>query len=189
MFAQPAHQWRRAACAEPLHETLHAGFDDRFGLRHCALAHIHAFLHHAAQIIDGVEIDIGEAAGFRFDVTWHRKINHEHRAALALFQGAFNQTEAENRQRTGGARDDDVEFVQLMRQIAETNRAALQPGCQPLRALHRAVCHADRERALRGEVGGGKIDHLAGADEQHVRLVERGKDARCQTHTGRGHGY
>ena len=68
-----------------MHETLHARLDNRFGLRYRTLAHVESFLHHAAQVIDGIEINVIEIAGFRFDVARHRQIDHEHRPALALF--------------------------------------------------------------------------------------------------------
>ena len=42
---------------------------------------------------------------------------------------------------------------------------------------------------LGGEMVGAQLDHFAGADEQHVLLVDAGEDALRQAHRGGGHGH
>ena len=60
----------------------------------------------------------------------------------------------------------------------ETDRGEL------LAALEGAVGDRDGARVLRGEVGGGQLDHLAGADEQHLDLGQVLEQLPGQSHRG-----
>src|SRR5690606_41039400 len=63
---------------QPVHEVLHARFDYRFGLHHRRATRISAALHHTPEIVHGIQIDIGQATDFSFDVAWHREVDHDH---------------------------------------------------------------------------------------------------------------
>ena len=60
---------------------------------------------------------------------------------------------------------------------------------QQLRALERAIGDRDRLRVLRGEMRGAELDHLAGADEQHVLAGQAAEDALRHPHGGGRHRY
>ncbi len=56
-----------------------------------------------------------------------------------------------------------------------------------MRALDRPVRDGDRFRMLRGEVRRRQLDHLAGADEQHVFALQAAKDALRHAHRSGSH--
>ena len=59
---QRLDQRHRAALVEPVDEALHAGLDDRLGLRHRGLALLAGALHQRREVVDGVEVDVGQRA-------------------------------------------------------------------------------------------------------------------------------
>ena len=126
-------------------------------------------------------------ADFGFDIARHRQIDHEHRLVAARLDRAFDQAQADDRQRRRGAGHDDVELRQLLRQVGQADRAAVEAVRQRFAAFQRAVGDGQRFRILRGEMGRAQFDHFAGADEQHVLLGDRVEDALRQAHRGGGH--
>jgi hypothetical protein len=56
-----------------------------------------------------------------------------------------------------------------------------------LAAFDGAVGHGHRARAARGEVGGGQLDHLAGADEEDADLAQVLEQLGGQAHRGSSH--
>src|SRR6478735_2722975 len=60
----------RAAPVEPLDEALHAGLDDRLGLCHRRLALLAADLDQRREVVEGVEVDVGEPRDLGLDVAW-----------------------------------------------------------------------------------------------------------------------
>ena len=89
---QGLNQGDGAALVQPVHEALHAGVDDGFGLGHGGLALFASGLHHGGEVIDGIEVDVVQTRDFGFDVARYRQVHHEHGAALAGLERAFNRT-------------------------------------------------------------------------------------------------
>ena len=73
------------------------------------------------QVIDGVEVDVGQRLDFDFNVARHGQIDHEHGPVLAQFHGPLDRAQANDRQRAGGAADDGVKFVQAAGQVAQAH--------------------------------------------------------------------
>ena len=107
---------------------------------------------------------------------------------LRCLDGALDHALAEDRQRAGGGGDDDVVGGQVVGQIVQRDGAAAEALRQRAGALQGAVGDGDVLGVLRGEMVGAQLDHLAGADEQHVLLVDAGENALRQAHRGGGHG-
>ena len=113
-----------------------------------------ADLHQRRQVVDGVEVDVGQARDLGLDVARHRQVDHEHRPVAARLQRALDRAQADDRQRARGARDDDVELGQARRQVGQAHRfgaeargRALSPRSQ------RAVGDRHRARLARREMG------------------------------------
>ena len=82
---QLADQGHGAALHHPVHKALHPGVNDDLGLRHGRLSVCLTGLHHAGQIVDGVQVDVFQRFDFGLNVTRHCQVDHEHGLALALF--------------------------------------------------------------------------------------------------------
>ena len=61
----------------------------------------------------------------------------------------------------------------------QLDRLAVEAVREALCALHRAVGDRDARRRLRREMGRAKLDHLAGADEEHLLVLEARENARA----------
>jgi hypothetical protein len=88
----------RVALVHPVHEALHAGVDDGFGLRHGGLA---AGLRRFAPRWPGRPRCRGRRrAGLDFglDVARHGQVDHEHGAVAALLEGALDGAQADDGQ-------------------------------------------------------------------------------------------
>jgi hypothetical protein len=142
-------------------------------------------LHALAEVVDGVEIDVGQLRDLGLDVARHREVDHEHRPAAARLQRALDGAQPDDRQRARGARDDGVELVQPLRQVGQAQRLRAEAAGELLAALERAVGHRHAARLARREVRGDQLDHLAGADEEHVQLAQVLEQLAGQPH-GRG---
>ena len=184
---QRLDQRHRAAPVEPLDEALHAGLDDRLGLRHRRLALLAAHLHQRREIVDGVEVDVGQARDLGLDVAWHGEVDHEHRPVPARLQRPLDGAQADDRQRAGGARDDDVELGQPRRQVGEREGRRREARAELVGARRAAVRDREQARLAGREVGRGQLDHLAGADEEHLGLAHVLEKLRRQAHRGRRH--
>ena len=189
---QIADDGHHAARIEPVHEVQHARVDDGFGLRHGGLPQRVAFAHDGAQVVHGVEEYVGQTRDFGFDVTRHGQVDHEHRAVAALLDGALHGSQADDGQRAGGARNNDVELSELGRQFGQAHGAGVQALVRQrfgelLAAFQRAVGDHHLAWRLRGEVRGAQLDHLTGADEQYALIGDRFEDALRQAYSGSGH--
>ncbi|SOZ14370.1 hypothetical protein CBM2609_A170033 [Cupriavidus taiwanensis] len=181
-----------AAGFQPVHEVLHTAFDDGFGLGHRGLAQGVAFAHDGAEVVDGIEEDVVQARDFGLDVARHGQVDHHDGAVLAPLDRALDRSQADDRQRAGGARHHDVELMQALAQVRQADRVGGQALAaellgQLLAALHSAVGHHDLARLLRGKVGGAQFDHLARANKQHALGRDAFEDPLRQPHRGRGH--
>ncbi len=81
----------------------------------------------------------------------------------------------------------DVELGEALGQLVQRDRGGSEARGQLLAALERPVGDGDRLRVPGGEVRGGEIDHLAGADQQQVLVGERRVDALGELDRRRGH--
>jgi hypothetical protein len=81
-----------AALLEPTQEILNSRIYDDFSFGNCGLTRGLRGLDDSGQIIDGVEVHVIECFDFRFDIAWHGKIDHEHRAVLARFDCTLHRT-------------------------------------------------------------------------------------------------
>ena len=110
-----------------------------------------------------------QARDLGLDVARHGQVDHEHRAVAARLQRALDGAQADDRQRTGGAGHHDVELGQARRQVGQAHRLGAEARRQLLAALERAVGHRHRASAARAAKWvADQLDHLAGADEQHL---------------------
>ncbi len=106
----------------------------------------------------------------------------------ARLQRALDGTEADDRQRARGARDDDVELGEPCRQVGEREGRRREARAELVGARsQRAVGDRDRARMARREVGRRELDHLARADEQHLGLAQVLEQLRGEAHRGRRH--
>jgi hypothetical protein len=76
--------------------------------------------------------------------------------------------------------------VQALGQVGQAHDLGAKAAGQLFAALQRAVGDGDGLRLARGKVGGGQLDHLAGADEQHAR-GQVFEQLAGQAHGGGGH--
>ena len=109
------NQRHAAALVHPVHKALHTGVHNRFGLRHRGLAAGLGGLHHAGQVVHGVQVHIAQGFHLGFNIARHGQVDHEHGAVLALLDGTLHRTQANDGQGAGGATDDRVKFVQTDR--------------------------------------------------------------------------
>ena len=134
-----------------------------------------------------VKEHVAQARHFRLDIARHGQVDHEHRLVAARFDGPFDQALADQRQGGCGARNDNVELGQQIRQLGQADRFAVEAGGKRLATVHGAVGDRDRARVLRREVRGAQLDHFTGADEQHVLVGDAVENALRQAHRGSGH--
>ena len=106
---------------------------------------------------------------------------------LATRFGAEVMRQADDGQGAGGAADDGVEFVQALGQLGQAHHLGTEAGGQLFAPLQRAVGDGDGFWALGGKVSGRQLDHLAGADKQHLDLAQVFKQVAGQAHGGGGH--
>ncbi|OIQ79642.1 vitamin B12 transporter BtuB [mine drainage metagenome] len=111
-FLQLQDQRHLLAVVHPAQEALHAGFDDRFGLLDRGQPLLAVVAYQFGEVVDRVQVDVGEVADFGFDVAWHRQVDHHHRLAPALADHPFGGAQADDRQRARRRADDDVELGQ-----------------------------------------------------------------------------
>ena len=161
-----------AALAQPVHEVLHARVDDDLGLRHRRLAAVLAGLHHIGQVVDGVEVDVGQRLDLGLDVARHGQVNHEHGPVLAQFHGALDRAQANDGQRAGGAADDRVELVQAAGQVGQAHHFGAKAAGELFAALQRAVGNRHRLGVAGSKVRGRQVNHFAGADKQNLDFAQ-----------------
>ncbi|CUJ48692.1 Uncharacterised protein [Achromobacter xylosoxidans] len=188
-LVQVADDGHHFARLHPVHEALDAGFDDGLGLHHGGAAGVGAGLDQAAQVIDGIQVDVVQAADLGFDVARHGQVDHHHGTVAAQARGPFHHPQTEDGQGAGRTGDHHVEFGQALGQVRQLHGAGREPVGQQLGALGRAIGHHHAARTLRGEVGGAQLDHFARADEQRAGLVQVAEHAFGQAHRGGGHGH
>ena len=100
--------------------------DDDLGLDHRSLARIQAALDDLGEVVHGVQEDVVQFADFGFDVARHGQVDHEHRAVPARLERALDHAQADDRQRAGGAGDDDVVLRQLLGQFVQADGMAVE---------------------------------------------------------------
>ena len=181
------YQWHRATLVEPVHEVLHAGVNDHFGLRHSGLPMFFAGLHHLGQIVHGVEKNVLERLHFGLDVTGYRQIDHEHGPVLALLERAFHRAQADDGQAAGSATDHSVKFMQALWQIAQSQYFSPKAPGQFFAALQRAVGNRQGLRVFRSEMGGRQLNHFTGTHKQDPDVRQILKELTGQAHRGRCH--
>ena len=106
---------------------------------------------------------------------------------LALLQRALDGAEPDDRQRTGGRRDDDVEFSQARGELGQTYCLCPKARRQLLAAIERPIRDRHCLRLPRSEMGRGQLDHVAGADEQDLGVAQVLEQLRGESHGRGGH--
>ncbi len=139
---------------------------------------------HLAQVVDAVQVDVGQFAHAGLDVARHRDVDHEHRPAFARRHRMLDHGAGHDRLARGGGGNHDVGFGQMLRQVGQRDRVTAVAAGQLLRGFQRAVGDDDPARLLFGEVARGQFDGVAGADQQHAGLLEVGKHLLGQAHRG-----
>ena len=144
-------------------------------------------MHDLLQVIHRVKKHVIQVANLALDIARHREVDHEDRPAAARLERALDEPLAQDRQRRRRARHDDVVLVQVLGQLAQLDRTRVEAARQRMTTLQGAVRHGHPRRALRGEMRRAQFDHLAGADQQHVLVVQRREDARGELDRRGGH--
>ena len=139
LVVQAADQGHGAALRQPAAEALHAGVDDVLGLRHRGLAALAGTLHPLGQVVDRVEVHLGQAGHFRLDVARHGQVEQQHRAASPGLERTLHRAQPDQGQRAGGAGHHDVELGQPLGQVGQGHGLPAQRGGQCLAAGQRAV--------------------------------------------------
>jgi hypothetical protein len=82
------------------------------------------------QVIDIVQIDVGQPIHSRIDIARYGDVDEEHRAIFPPFQRTLHVGLVEDD--VGGSRgaDDDIRSVQVGGQLSERHTLSLQPGSQ-----------------------------------------------------------
>src|SRR5690606_37919431 len=97
------------AVVQPVHEILHTGFDDGLGLHDRSATGVGAALHHAAQIVDRIKVNVIKAPDFGFDVAGHGQVDHDHGLMTANTRSALDHAQAQNGQGACRTGHNDVE--------------------------------------------------------------------------------
>ena len=107
---------------------------------------------------------------------------------LALLQGTLNGALAKNRQRTRGGGNDDVDILQVLRNIGKNNAFATPGLSQCLGPLQGAVGHQEIFHAGVRQMPGHQLNGLAGPDQQCLVTGHVGKNMVRHAHRGIGNG-
>ena len=188
LLAQRAHRRHGLQRAHPAHERLRLVVNQGLGLLRGLAAQMQVVVDDPAQIVNRVEIHILQFAGLRLNVPGHGDVDDEHRATLAFFQRRLNRALAEDRQRAGGATDDDVGLVEMAREIVQGGGESVVTPRQFLGTRRSAVGDNHFLQALVAQVPGREFDHLPGADQQGARGGQIAEDLLRQPRGGVGDG-
>ena len=166
------------------------GRDDFIGLARLALAAAAVFLHHGMQIIHGVQVDVFQFPGLRFDVPRHREIHHEHRPPLAPPQGLLDGPLAEDGQLAAGGTNHDVRGGELFRDVRQQHRLRAEAPRQFPGAAQSAAGDGDARHAGIRQMPGDEVDGFPGAHQQgsgpgQIREDAPGELHRCVSHRHR----
>ncbi len=151
-----------------------------------ALARAAIVVDHLLQVIDAVEIDVGELRDLRLDVARHRDVDHEDRLVPALAHSLLHGALAEYRQLARRRADHDVGAQQAGRDLRQQDRLAGEATGHLLGARQRAVGDDEPRHAGLGEVARDQLDGFAGADQQRRGRTELGEDVTRELHRREG---
>ena len=77
LFAQGGDRWNDLQVAQPIHELAHLRLDNRLRFVRLFAAALEIAGDDALQIVDIIEVDIGDVADFGFDIARNRNIDEE----------------------------------------------------------------------------------------------------------------
>ncbi|MCW0417707.1 hypothetical protein NB689_003461 [Xanthomonas sacchari] len=186
MRAQALERRLAGAGLQRLHVAHDLQVDDRLGRLGGLAAAAAVVLDRALQVVDGVQVGVGEVGHAGLDVARHRQIEQQHRLVLARAQRLLDLGPCHHRLARGGGREHHVGLVQVALQFAQRQRHATVAAGQFLRVGEGAVGDQQTPHAALAEMLGGQLDGLAGADQQHGGFAEPGEGTLRQAHRGGG---
>src|SRR5690606_16139263 len=170
-----------------LHEPGDLDVDDRLGLDRGLASAAAVVLDRALQVVHRVQehvVDTGDVGG---DVARYREVQQQHRPVPALGQRLLHLRAVQYRLPTGGGRQHYVGLAQVLVEFGQRQRNATVAAGQFLRVRERAVRDQQPSNPCLDEMAGRQFDGLAGADQQHGRVLEPGERLLRQAHRDGGH--
>ena len=149
-------------------------------------------LNHTTERVEGVEKNAIEIADFGFHIARHREVDNKHRFAATKLKRALNHAFADNGQGGCGGGNDGIEFVNVLRQLLQGNRACVKALRKLFTAFQCAIRHYDLFGRHRRKMRGRQLNHFTDADQQKFNIANVAKQLlrkleRCGRHAhGRG---
>ncbi len=161
---------------QPRLERRHLLVDDPLG----EVCFFHALLEirrdDPAEIVDVVEVDVGEIGTRGIDVTRQGDVDEEQRVALAV-HGLHQQLLGDHELRSGSRRDHDVDLTHALEELVVGNRFAPEALGEFDGALVGAIRHKGALHAVAQQVLGGELAHLPGTQDKYRAALEILEDA------------
>src|SRR5579885_297891 len=155
---------------EPAHEGVGLELDYLLGLLRFALALLERFFRHRPEIIDVVQIKIGDQIDPLVEVAGHAKVDQEHRAVMALAHDRLAFRGVEHRSADRERSDHYVSKLQIRLVAIERHRGAVERAGQRDRMLETATGYQHRLHPRPPQMARGKFRHLP-RPQKHHRLV------------------
>ena len=127
---------------------------------------------HFLQIVHREQVHAQAVADGRVEVAGNGQVQHQQRPLIALRFDAAEIFQTNDRLGRSGGRDDHVGFGQGVQQLVPGPGAALPSLGQLFGPIQRAVHHGDVLGPFVGGVAERLFGHFAGADDEHLLVVE-----------------
>mmetsp|Transcript_31454 Transcript_31454/g.73223 ORF Transcript_31454/g.73223 Transcript_31454/m.73223 type:complete len:315 (-) Transcript_31454:791-1735(-) len=132
--------------------------------------------HHLLEVIDVVGGHLADLVALRLDVPWHRDINKNEILAALAPDALLEQRLCHNAPRRRCGSECEVRRLHRRPQLVHQTDMHVELGVlfrERVRTLGAAVQQRELCYSMRCEVRHKELRHLAGADDQHTRLVQR----------------
>ena len=134
------------------------------------------FLDDGAEVIDAVQVNVGQLPDLRFDIPGHGDIDHEDGPVATPPDGRLHRALADHRQGAASRGDDDVVVAKRLRHGTQLRRQGAEAGGQGLGVGDGPVGDGHAADALLGKVFGHPLDGVASAEQQRPLVGQVGED-------------
>ena len=143
-------------------------------------------IHHVLQVIDVVQDHSVQVRDFRIHVTGHGDIDQNQWIRLhAFLQGQGQLVMVDDVVGSSGGGDDDVRVHNVVDKVIETDDGTVEFVCQFLCVIVAAVGDKNGRGAFVHQMPGGEFTHLAGPDDQDIRVAQVAHHFDGQVYGGR----
>ncbi|ABC28577.1 conserved hypothetical protein [Hahella chejuensis KCTC 2396] len=178
LVAKAPQNRHRIKSAQMIHEIRGACRNQTLSFFSGAFSRLHVVFDDLTQIVDGIEIYVGEFADFFLYVPGNSDIHHKHGFMLASLERLLHRAFAKNRQRTGGGSDNDIRTVQIFRDVGKPYSAAMEFSGQISGPGERAIGDNQRTHPGAVQMTRHQLNRLAGANQQGGILLHIGENMR-----------